>query len=76
MDAHRGRVQAVMVGLGGAFSVYAGAAQRAPRWMQKASLEWVYRLGQEPRRLWRRYFVTNALFLWYLIAEQFLKRVR
>jgi len=76
MDAHRGSVRAVMVGLGAAFPVYAGLAQRAPRWMQRAGLEWLYRLGRGPRRLWKRYLVTNALFLWYLTAERLLGRAR
>jgi N-acetylglucosaminyldiphosphoundecaprenol N-acetyl-beta-D-mannosaminyltransferase len=43
-----------------------GMQKRAPRWMQKLSLEWLYRLFQEPRRLFKRYFVTNTLFIWLL----------
>jgi N-acetylglucosaminyldiphosphoundecaprenol N-acetyl-beta-D-mannosaminyltransferase len=63
MAAHRGRIQAVMVGVGAAFDYHAGTLQRAPLWMQKAGLEWLHRLASEPRRLWRRYLVTNTLFV-------------
>lgn len=50
------------IGVGGSFNVIAGSLRRAPVWMQKSGLEWVYRLKQEPRRLFRRYAVTNTLF--------------
>jgi N-acetylglucosaminyldiphosphoundecaprenol N-acetyl-beta-D-mannosaminyltransferase len=62
MDGHRGRVHSVMIGLGGAFPVYAGIHKRAPNWVRKSGLEWAYRLAQEPRRLWRRYWDTNLPF--------------
>lgn len=63
MAAHRGRINAVMVGVGAAFDYHAGTIKRAPKWMQDNSLEWFYRLLTEPRRLWKRYFVTNTLFV-------------
>lgn len=63
MAQHRGRVQAVMIGVGAAFDYHAGVIRRAPRWMQNSGLEWLHRLCSEPRRLWRRYLVTNTLFL-------------
>lgn len=63
MAEHRGRVNAVMIGVGAAFDFHAGTARRAPNWMQNAGLEWLHRLAMEPRRLWRRYLVTNTLFL-------------
>ena len=63
MARHKGRIDAVMVGVGGAFSVYAGIQKRAPLWMQKASLEWFYRLIQEPHRLFVRYLKSNLLFV-------------
>ena len=69
MAEHRGRISAVMVGVGAAFEFHAGTMKRAPRWMQDAGLEWLHRLMSEPRRLWRRYFVTNTLFLAFLLAE-------
>lgn len=49
-------------GVGGSFDVMAGVTRRAPRWMQKAGLEWFYRVMQEPRRMWKRYLVTNLFF--------------
>ena len=63
MAAHRGRVQAVMVGVGAAFDFHAGTVKRAPPWMREHGLEWLHRLVSEPRRLWRRYLVTNTLFV-------------
>jgi N-acetylglucosaminyldiphosphoundecaprenol N-acetyl-beta-D-mannosaminyltransferase len=63
MAAHRGRVKAVMIGVGAAFDFHAGIVSRAPVWMRENGLEWLHRLGSEPRRLWRRYLVTNTLFI-------------
>lgn len=51
MNAHKGAVQAVMVGLGGAFPVYAGVKQWAPAWIRNNGLEWLYRLLQEPKKI-------------------------
>lgn len=53
----------VMLGVGGAFDVMAGFVPRAPRLMQEAGLEWAWRLAMEPRKLWKRYLVTNSAFL-------------
>jgi N-acetylglucosaminyldiphosphoundecaprenol N-acetyl-beta-D-mannosaminyltransferase len=63
MAEHRGRVHAVMIGVGAAFDYHAGTIRRAPIWMQRNGLEWLHRLCSEPRRLWRRYLVTNCLFI-------------
>lgn len=63
MAAHRGRINAVMIGVGAAFDYHAGTIRRAPQWMQNTGLEWLHRLCSEPRRLWRRYLVTNTLFV-------------
>lgn len=63
---HRGKINAAMMAVGAAFDYYAGTLKRAPRWMQRTGLEWLYRLLQEPRRLFWRYLVTNARFLWRL----------
>lgn len=63
MAAHRGRVQAVMIGVGAAFDYHAGTIRRAPPWMQRNGLEWLHRLCSEPGRLWKRYLVTNTLFV-------------
>ena len=69
MAAHRGQVNAVMIGVGAAFDYLAGTVKRPPVWMQRAGLEWLGRLIAEPRRLWRRYFVTNTVFLLYILGE-------
>lgn len=61
----------VFMGVGAAFDFLTDTKKRAPVWMQKTGLEWLYRLIQEPRRLWRRYFVTNSRFILALIAEAF-----
>jgi len=75
MAQHRGKVQAVMVGVGAAFDYHAGTLRRAPLWMQDRGLEWLYRLLKEPRRLWRRYLTTNTIFL-LRIARQFIREHR
>lgn len=62
MSANRGRVAAVMIGVGAAFDYHAGNIRRAPLWFQNHGLEWLFRLLMEPRRLWKRYLVTNSLF--------------
>jgi len=56
-------------GVGGSFDVVAGVARRAPVWMQKSGLEWLYRLIQEPRRMWKRYLVTNTKFIMLCFGE-------
>lgn len=63
MAAHRGRINAVMIGVGAAFDFHSGMTARAPHWMRRAGLEWLHRLWSEPRRLWRRYLVTNTAFM-------------
>jgi N-acetylglucosaminyldiphosphoundecaprenol N-acetyl-beta-D-mannosaminyltransferase len=75
MAAHRGRINAVMIGVGAAFDYHAGTTARAPSWMQRSGLEWLYRLLSEPRRLWKRYLVTNTLFI-FLATRQLLFRRR
>jgi N-acetylglucosaminyldiphosphoundecaprenol N-acetyl-beta-D-mannosaminyltransferase len=72
MAAMKGRINACMVGIGGALPVMIGMQKRAPVWMQKASLEWLYRLIQEPQRLFKRYAVTNTMFI-VLLFTQWLK---
>jgi len=69
MAAMQGRVDAIMLGLGGAFLLYAGVDTRAPKWMRDLSLEWVYRLWLEPGRLWRRYLLTNTAFIALFLRE-------
>ena len=60
---------ALMMGVGGSFDVYAGAVPRAPMTVQRAGLEWLYRLAQEPRRMWRRYLVDDLRFIPIVVAE-------
>ncbi len=74
MASMRGKVNGLMIGLGGAFAVYAGAEKRAPLWMQKVSLEWLYRFAQDPVRLWKRYVLTNSLFLLLVLKHYLFKR--
>lgn len=64
MYQHKGQTCGVMIGVGAGFDYHAGTIKRAPMWMQKASLEWLYRLLQEPKRLFGRYLKTNFRFLW------------
>lgn len=60
-----------VMGVGGTFDVVAGKVNRAPVWMQNAGLEWFYRVIQEPRRMWKRYLVTNSKFAFLLLKERF-----
>ena len=64
MSAHRGALPGIMLGVGAAFDYEAGNIQRAPLWMQRCSLEWLYRLMQDPVRLLPRYLQTNLRYIW------------
>ena len=63
MAEHKNRVNACMLGVGQAYMTFAGLEKRLPKWARDLSLEWVYRLVQEPKRLWKRYLFTNSLFV-------------
>lgn len=69
MAQHQGKIQGVMVGVGGVFPVYAGLQKRAPRSVRNLGLEWFYRLLQEPRRLWGRYIKTIPPFVWLALKQ-------
>lgn len=69
MAAHQGRVNGLMVGVGAGFDYHAGNIERAPEWMQKSNLEWVYRLLQDPKRLFGRYWHTNTRFIWNAVVR-------
>lgn len=69
MAEHQGSINGFMVGVGAAFDYYAGNIERAPQWMQKFNLEWLYRLMQDPKRLFKRYFYTNTKFIWNVIVK-------
>ncbi|MFP6749331.1 MAG: WecB/TagA/CpsF family glycosyltransferase [Alphaproteobacteria bacterium] len=58
-----------LMGVGGSLDVVAGTVNRAPKWIRQMGFEWLYRLCQEPRRMWRRYLVTNTIFLFLLLGE-------
>jgi len=68
-DQHRGQVHAVMLAVGAAFDFHAGTLKRAPHWMRALGLEWMHRLLSEPRRLWKRYLVTNSAFAMRAAAQ-------
>jgi N-acetylglucosaminyldiphosphoundecaprenol N-acetyl-beta-D-mannosaminyltransferase len=75
MASMKGKINAVMIGVGGALPVMVGMQKRAPAWLQGIGLEWLFRLMQEPRRLFRRYFVTNSYFI-FLFFRKIFKRQR
>ena len=71
MDQFRPLLDAgVLVGVGAAFDIHAGRLAQAPRWMQQSGLEWVFRLTQEPKRLWRRYFRANPRFAMRMLMRR------
>ena len=70
MAIHQGHVHGLMVGVGAAFDYLAGNIKRAPKWMQKTNLEWLYRLMQDPERLFKRYLHTNIKFLWKIMFNR------
>ena len=69
MAAHDGRVCGIMLGVGAGFDFHAGTVKRAPMWMQEICMEWLYRIGQDPKRLLVRYLDTNFSFVIDLIKE-------
>jgi N-acetylglucosaminyldiphosphoundecaprenol N-acetyl-beta-D-mannosaminyltransferase len=70
MVSHLGKVEAAaLIGIGAAFDFHAGAKRRAPGWMQRAGLEWLFRLASEPRRLARRYLIDNTLFIAHMLQQ-------
>ncbi len=73
LAAHRGKINATIIGLGGAFPIYAGIQPYAPKWSKELGLEWVYHLCHAPGRLWRRYITSMPTFLW-LVAQQLLNQ--
>jgi N-acetylglucosaminyldiphosphoundecaprenol N-acetyl-beta-D-mannosaminyltransferase len=77
MHEHRAKINApVMIGVGAAFDFLAGTKPQAPRWMRGSGLEWLFRLLNEPRRLWKRYLVDNVLFVWYVGCNLLLRLLR
>ncbi len=74
MHRHMGVLDGVMIGVGAGFDFLSGTVRRAPVWMQRLSLEWMYRLLNEPGRLARRYLVTNSKFIWYCLKQEINRR--
>lgn len=71
MYRHRGKIKCLMFGVGAGFDFHAGTVKRAPLWMRNHYLEWLYRLTQDPKRLWKRYVNTNGKFLLLSIKDAF-----
>ena len=69
MAAHQGKINGLMLGVGAGFDYYAENIKRAPKWMQKSNLEWLYRLIQDPKRLFKRYLYTNSKFIWNAVIK-------
>jgi len=70
MYEHRDKLSSpVMFGIGAAFDLNTGKLKQAPEWMRENGLEWLFRLGTEPRRLWRRYLVFGPMFAWKVSLE-------
>lgn len=70
MADYRSRLKApILIGVGAAFDFHAGTKKQAPRWMQRSGLEWSFRLATEPGRLWRRYLISNPMFLWLILLQ-------
>jgi len=77
MKDHRDLLEVpVMVGVGAAFDFLSGAKKQAPRWMQRSGLEWLFRLANEPGRLWRRYLIGNSRFAALLIMSVFHRKAK
>lgn len=69
MAKHQGKVNGFMVGVGAGFDYFAGNIERAPEWMQKSNVEWFYRLIQDPKRLFKRYMITNTKFVFNTLIK-------
>ena len=70
MASHKGKIKGVMMGVGAGFDFHAGTIKRAPRILQKIGLEWLFRLSQDPKRLLKRYLVTNTKFIVYTMMRR------
>ncbi len=60
----------ISIGIGASFEFVSGTVNRAPKWMQKTGLEWLFRLATEPRRLWKRYLIGNLIFVWLVLKQK------
>lgn len=71
---HQGKIQAAMMAVGAAFDFHAGTLKQAPKWVQDYGFEWLFRLIQEPKRLWKRYLITNSYFILLFFKNKFIHR--
>ncbi len=71
VSSHIGQINAPMMAIGAAFDFFAGNIKHAPDWMQKCGLEWLYRLIQDPKKLWKRYLTTNVYFVYLFFLCKF-----
>ena len=69
MAEHKQELKCVMLGVGASFDFYAGNVKESPGWLGNLGLEWLFRLTQEPKRLWRRYLILNPRFLWLAMLQ-------
>ncbi len=69
MAKNKGKVKSVMLGVGASFDFYAGNVKESPEWLGKIGLEWLYRLTQEPKRLWKRYLILNPRFMFLALLQ-------
>lgn len=70
MSEHQDKINGLMIGVGAGFDYYADNLKRAPLWMQKMSLEWAFRLIQDPKRLLKRYLITNSKFIYFIVFSR------
>lgn len=68
---YRNLLNIPILAVGAAFDFHAGTLPQAPTWMQNAGLEWLFRLIQEPKRLWQRYVILNPLYVWHILEQYF-----
>ena len=76
LSAHKGRIESVMIGVGGVFPIYAGHKKQAPEWIRNSGLEWSHRLWQEPKRLFKRYATTIPPFVWFAVWQVVAQRTQ
>ncbi len=69
MVRHKDKLHCVMIGVGAAFDFFSGQKKHAPRWMQKAGMEWLFRFASDPKRLWKRYLKHNPRFVFYFLKQ-------
>jgi N-acetylglucosaminyldiphosphoundecaprenol N-acetyl-beta-D-mannosaminyltransferase len=76
MAKHSKKLNLVMLGVGAAFDFHSGRVKQSPSWMQKLSLEWLFRLGMEPKRLWKRYLFHNPRFMLYFLFQYIIYKLQ